>query len=93
MYSFFAFAFKISTKMHKNENTQNSNSFWLLLFFRGICLSRRQRIWNKHNILRLLVTQGDISKEKFFRGHIGTFTLNANAKKLYFSKVIFSLSH
>jgi hypothetical protein len=30
-----------------------------------------------------MVTHGDI-----FGGHIGTFTLNANAKKLYFSKIL-----
>jgi hypothetical protein len=24
-------------KMHKNENSQNSHSFWALAFFRGIC--------------------------------------------------------
>jgi hypothetical protein len=65
--------------MHKNENTQNSNSFLAIAFFRGICLSRHQRI------LRFLVTHGDIFKEKIFGGHISTFTINANAKKLYFS--------
>jgi hypothetical protein len=31
-------------KMHKNENTPNSHSFLALDFFRGICLSRHQRI-------------------------------------------------
>jgi hypothetical protein len=40
-------------KMHKNENTSNSHRFLALAFFRGICLSRHQRIWNQHKILRL----------------------------------------
>ncbi len=31
-------------KMHKNENSQNSQSFLALAFLRGICLSRHQRI-------------------------------------------------
>ncbi len=31
-------------KMHKNENTPNSHRFFALAFFRGICLSRHQRI-------------------------------------------------
>ncbi len=34
--------------MHKNENTQKSHSFLALAFFKGICLSRHQRIWNQH---------------------------------------------
>jgi hypothetical protein len=31
-------------KMYKNENTQNSHSVLALAFFRGICMSRHQRI-------------------------------------------------
>ncbi len=41
--------------MHKNEKTPNSHSFLALAFFRGICLSRHQRIWNQHKILRFLI--------------------------------------
>jgi hypothetical protein len=46
-----------------------------------------------------MVIHGDIFKEKISGGHIGTFTLNANAKKLFFSKILqkvksfFSFSH
>jgi hypothetical protein len=47
-------------KMHKNENTQNSNSFL------AICLSGHQKILNLHKILGFLVTQSDIYEEKFF---------------------------
>jgi hypothetical protein len=35
---------KYHEKMHENENTQNSHSFLALAFFKGICLSRHQRI-------------------------------------------------
>ena len=52
--------------MHKNENTQNSHSFLALAFFRGICLSRHQRIWNQHKILRFFDTHNDIFQEKIF---------------------------
>ncbi len=51
-------------KMHKNEKTQNSQSFLALAFFRGICLSRHQRIWNQHKILRVFDTPIDIFQEK-----------------------------
>ncbi len=47
----------ISKKPQKNaqkRNTQNSHSSLALAFFRGICLSRHQRIWNQHTILRFL---------------------------------------
>jgi hypothetical protein len=50
--------------MHKNENTQNSHSFLALAFF--ICLSRHQRIWNQHKILRFFDTHIDIFQEKIF---------------------------
>ncbi len=50
--------------MHKNEKTQNSHSFLALAFFRGICLSRHQRIWNQHKILRVFDTHIDIFEEK-----------------------------
>ena len=41
--------------MHKIENTQNSHSFLALAFFRAICLSRHQRIWNQHKIMRFFI--------------------------------------
>jgi hypothetical protein len=50
--------------MHKNEKTQNSHSFLALAFFRGICLSRHQRILNQHKILRVFDTHIDIFQEK-----------------------------
>ncbi len=53
-------------KMHKIENTQNLHSFLALAFFRGICLSRHQRIWNQHKILRFFYTHIDIFQEKNF---------------------------
>ncbi len=61
--------------MHKNENTQNSHSFLALAFFRGICLSRHQRIWIQHKILRFFDTHIDIFQENFFFGsyHIDIF--------------------
>jgi hypothetical protein len=59
--------------MHQIENTQNSHSFLALAFFRGICLSRHQRIRNQHKILRFLVTHVDILKKKFFGVIIALF--------------------
>ncbi len=59
--------------MHKNENTQNSHGFLALAFFRGICLSRHQRIWNKHKILRFFDTHIDIFQEKIFGVIIALF--------------------
>ncbi len=75
-------------KMHKNEKTQNSHSFLALAFFRGICLSRHQRIWNQHKILRVFDTHIDIFPEKIFLGHISTFcNLKMQMrKKLYIFK-------
>jgi hypothetical protein len=35
---------KNNEKMHKHENIPNSHSFLALAFFRGLCLSRHQRI-------------------------------------------------
>ncbi len=68
---------KVKSKNHEkilnNENTQNSISFLAIAFFTGICLSRHQRIWNQHKILRFLVNQSDIYQEKFVLGHISTF--------------------
>ncbi len=52
-------------KMHKNEKTQNSHSF-LALAFRGVCLSRHQRIWNQHKILRFLIPILIFFKKKMF---------------------------
>ncbi len=74
--------------MHKNEKTQNSHSFLALAFFRGICLSRHQRIWNQHKILRVFDTHLDIFKEKKFLGHNSTFcNLKMQMrKKLYIFK-------
>jgi hypothetical protein len=74
--------------MHKNENTQNSHSFLALAFFRGICLSRHQRIWNQHKILRFFDTHIDIFQEKNFLGHNSTFcNLKMQMrKKLYIFK-------
>ncbi len=74
--------------MHKNENTQNSHSFLALFFFRGICLSRHQRIWNQHKILRFFDTHIDIFQEKIFLGHNSTFcNLKMQMrKKLYIFK-------
>ncbi len=73
--------------MHKNENTQNSHSFLALAFFRGICLSRHQRIWN-HKILRFFDTHIDIFQQKIFWGHNSTFcNLKMQMrKKLYIFK-------
>jgi hypothetical protein len=59
--------------MHKNEKTQNSHSFLALAFFRGIFLSRHQRIRNQHKILRVFDTHIDICQEKKFLGHNSTF--------------------
>ncbi len=53
-------------KMHKNEKTQNSHSFLAPAFFRGICLSRHQRIWNQHKILRFLIPILIFFKKNFF---------------------------
>jgi hypothetical protein len=53
-------------KMNKNEKTQNLHSFLALVFFRGVCLSRHQRIWNQHKILRFFDTHSDIFQEKKF---------------------------
>jgi hypothetical protein len=61
--------------MHKNENTQNSHSFLALAFFRGICLSRHQRIWNQQKILRFFYTHHDIFQEQIFLGHNSTFCI------------------
>ncbi len=60
--------------MHKNENTQNSLRFLALAFLRGIYLSRYQRIWNQHKILRFLDTHTDIKKKKFW-GSIALFAI------------------
>jgi hypothetical protein len=59
--------------MQKNENTPNSDSFLALAFFRGICLSRHQRIWNQHKILRFLIPIKIFFKINFFWGHNSTF--------------------
>ncbi len=74
--------------MHKNEKAQNSHSFLALAFFRGICLSRDQRIWNQRKILRVFDTHVDICQEKFFLGHNSTFrNLKMQMrKKLYIFK-------
>jgi hypothetical protein len=64
---------KTTKKCTKNENTQNSHSFLALALFRGICLSRHQRIWNQHKILRYFDTHIDIFQENFFLGHNSTF--------------------
>ncbi len=74
--------------MHKNENTQNSHSFLALAFFRGICLSRHQRIWNQHKILRFFDTHSDTFQEKIILGHNSTFcNLKMQMrKKLYIFK-------
>ncbi len=53
-------------KMHKNENTQNSPSFLVLAFFRGICLSWHQRIWNQHKIQHFFIPILIFFKKKFF---------------------------
>jgi hypothetical protein len=62
-------------KMHKIENTQKSHSFLALAFFRGICLSRHQWIWNQHKILRFFDTHNDTFQEKIFLGHNSTFCI------------------
>ncbi len=74
--------------MHKNEKTQNSHSFLALAFFRGICSSRHQRIWNQHKILRVFDTHIDIFQEKKCLGHNSTFcNLKMQMrKKLYIFK-------
>ena len=80
--------FQIRSKMHKNENTQNSHSFLALAFFRGISESRHQQIWNQHKILRFFDTHIDIFQEKKFLGHNSTFcNLKMQMrKKLYIFK-------
>ena len=77
-------------KTHKNQNTQNSHSFLALTFFRGICLSRHQRIWNQHEILRCLVTHFDIFKKKIFGVIIALFPiLKCKCEKNYtFSNIL-----
>jgi hypothetical protein len=73
-------------KMGKNENTQNSHSFLAIAFIRGICLSRYQRIWKQHKILRFFIPVLIFSTKKFFGSQItiALFAkLKANAKKLY----------
>ncbi len=74
--------------MHKNKNSQNSHSFLALAFFRDICLSRHQRIWNQHKILRFFDTHIDIFQEKNFLGRNSTFgNLKMQMrKKLYIFK-------
>ncbi len=76
--------------MHKNENTQNSHSFLALAFFRGICLSRHQRIWNQHKILRFFDTHIDILEEKIFGVIIALFAiLKCKCEKNYtFSNIL-----
>ncbi len=59
--------------MHKNESTQNSHSILALTFFLGICLSRHQRIWNQHIILRFFDTHVDSFNKKKFLCHNSTF--------------------
>ncbi len=59
--------------MHKNENSQNSHSFLALAFFRGFCLSRHQRIWNQHKILRFLIPILVFFKKIFFWVKIALF--------------------
>ncbi len=64
--------------------------FLALAFFRGICLSRHQRIWNQHN-QRFLVTHIDIFKKKNFWVIIALFayflhTFCKCEKKLYIFK-------
>ncbi len=62
-------------KMHKNENTQNLHSFLGPTFFRGICLSRHQRIWNQHKILGFFIPILIFFKKKFFWFIIALFTI------------------
>ncbi len=61
--------------MHKNKKTQNLHSFSALAFLRGICLSRHQRIWNQHKILRVFDTHIDIFQEKKFWVIIALFAI------------------
>jgi hypothetical protein len=74
--------------MQKNENTQNSQSFLALAFFRGIRLSRHQRILNQHKILRFFYTHIDNFQEKNLLGHNSTFCniKMQMGKKLYIFK-------
>ncbi len=61
-----------SKKLQKNAQKQKyskSHSFLALTFFRSICLSRHQLIWNQHKILRFFDTHIDIFQEKSFWGH------------------------
>ncbi len=57
--------------MHKNENTQNSHSFLAPSFFRGICLSRHQQIWNQHFWIPILI----FLKKKIFWVIIALFAI------------------
>ncbi len=61
--------------MHKNENTQNLHSFLALAFFRGICLSRHQQIWNQHKILHFLIPILIFSRKKIFWVIIALFAI------------------
>ncbi len=67
------FCHKKYQKMQKHENTQNSHRILVIAFFRGICLSRHQRIWNQQKILHFYNTQSDIFQEKFSLGSYSTF--------------------
>ncbi len=74
----------------KNKNTQNSHSFLALGFFRGICLSRHQRIWNQHKILRFFDTHIDIFQKNNFWVIIALFAiLKCKCEKNYtFSNIL-----
>ncbi len=62
--------------------------FLLLTFVRGISVSRHQRVWNQHKILRFFYTYIDIFQEKIFGVIIALFAYFKCKceKKLYIFK-------
>jgi hypothetical protein len=58
-----------SKKPRRNAQKRKYSKFaWFFgsSFFRGICLSRHQRIWNQHKILRFLIPILIFFKKNFF---------------------------
>ncbi len=59
-------------KNAQKRKHSKSHSFLALAFFRGISLSRHQRIWNQHKILRFLIPIFIFSKKNIL-GHNSPF--------------------
>jgi hypothetical protein len=66
MPAFKKFKAKNHEKMRKNENTNILHRFLAIAFFRGICLSRHQRIVNQQKILRFFTSKLIFFTKKFF---------------------------